>query len=382
MRNIYLTTLIALAAFVASCNSDSDSLEGKKEKLASLNQEMKDLQVKITELEQEIQEADPDFNNGSSVRAVLVKVDTVNAVKFEHKTEVRGSVESNQNVMLTAEMSGKIMSIPVQEGTYVSRGATLIVLDAQTIRDNIAELKTSLELATTVYEKQKNLWDQKIGTEVQYLQAKNNKESLERKLATANTQLSKAIIRAPFSGTVDEIPAKVGELATPGAPLLRVVSTNNMYIKADVSESMLGKFKVGQDVEVYFPSTDKSVMSKVSSVGQVIKSENRTFEIQVQLPKVDFDVKPNQVVVLELSDYSNDQSVVVPTKVIQRDNRGNYVYQLARQDGALVADKVYVTPGLSYDLMTEIKEGLNEGQVIALEGFRELTPGLEVTIAK
>jgi RND family efflux transporter MFP subunit len=243
-------------------------------------------------------------------------------------------------------------------------------------------LKTSLELATTVYEKQAKLWEQKIGTEVQYLKAKNDKESLEHKLASANSQLEQSIIRAPFNGTIDALPARVGEMAAPGMMLVRVVSPEEMYIKADVSERFIGRFEAGDKVDIYFPIHDQTLTSTIASVGQVINQENRTFEVEVKLPKVEFTVKPNQVLILKLSDYVSDATFAVPTRIIQRDEDGEYIYIVSQRDDVRTARKVHVTTGITAGILTEIVEGLKGNELIVDKGFRDLTEGVEVTVSK
>jgi membrane fusion protein, multidrug efflux system len=249
------------------------------------------------------------------------------------------------------------------------------------VRNSIAELKNSLALANTVYEKQAKLWEQKIGTEIQYLQAKNNKETLEHKLATANAQLAYALVKAPFSGTIDQLPVNEGEVAYPGIPLVRLVSQQNMFIKADASERFMGKFKTGDKVDIYFPTYDRHVTSTVSSVGQVINPENRTFVVEVVLPKVDFVTKPNQVAVLELRDYISDATLVVPTRIIQKDDDGQFIYVIDDRGGKLVAKKVHVVTGISFDTKTEIIKGIHGSERIVDEGYRDLTEGVEVELA-
>jgi RND family efflux transporter MFP subunit len=258
----------------------------------------------------------------------------------------------------------------------------LVSQNADVTRNSIAELKTSLELANSVYEKQSKLWEQKIGTEIQYLQAKNNKESLDRKLATAYAQLDMAIVKAPFSGTIDELPAREGEVASPGIPLVRIVSQQDMYIKADVSERFIGKFKVGDPVEIYFPTLDKKVASKVASVGQVINPENRTFVVEVALPRIDFNVKPNQVTVLELRDYVSEATLAVPTRIIQRDEDGQFIFVVDDRGERKLARKVHVVTGISYNSQTEILEGLEGSELIVDQGYRDLTEGVEVNLSK
>jgi membrane fusion protein, multidrug efflux system len=216
---------------------------------------------------------------------------------------------------------------------------------------------------------------------VQYLQAKNNKESLEKRLEVAKAQLDQTMVKAPFSGTIDRVDALVGEMASPGIPLVRMVNPNDMYVKADVSEDFIGKLKAGDGVEIFFPAFDKKIKSTILSVGQVINAENRTFRVEARLVN-EVNAKPNQVVVISVRDYINPKVFQIPTKILQRDNAGQYVYQIVNQGNTLVAKKVYVEPGLSYDGHTEILKGLTGTEQLVYEGFREVTEGAELKIAE
>ncbi len=381
MKTRYILPIIILIA--AACGDSKDANKVLEEKMAQLEKSRAELQAiktSITNLEKEISELDPEFAKQYS-KAILVSTFVAEKKAFEHKVEVRGSVESRRNVFLSAQTAGEVKRISVQEGQRVAAGQTLIELDADVIRKTIAELKTSLELATTVYEKQAKLWEQKIGTEIQYLQAKNNKESLEGRLSTANAQLNLAIIKAPFNGTIDQLPAQLGEMAVPGVPLVSVVSTEEMYLKSDVSERFIGRFKAGDKVDVLFPLMNKKLSSTISSVGQVINVENRTFEVDVKLPRVDFTVKPNQVVVLQLRDYVSENAFAVPTRLIQNDEDGKYIYAVENRPSGNVATKVRVVTGISAATETEILEGLKGSELIVDRGFRDLTEGVEVMIA-
>lgn len=366
----------------AACGgSEGDkNLEAKKAELDKARAELQKVKGTITELEKEISALDPEFAR-QNTKAILVSTFVAEKKPFEHKVEVRGSVESRRNVFLSAQTGGEIKRINVKEGQRVTQGQTLIELDADVIRRSITELKTSLELATTVFEKQSKLWEQKIGTEVQYLQAKNNKESLENKLSTMYAQLNLAMIKAPFTGTVDQLPARVGEMASPGMPLVRVVSTDEMYLKTDVSERFIGRFKAGDKVDILFPLINKTVSTVISSVGQVINEENRTFEVEAKLPNVNFVVKPNQVVILQLLDYVNEDALAVPTRLIQKDEDGQFIYIVDKRESGPVARKIHVVAGISSNKETEIAEGLQGDEQIVDRGFRELTEGVEVMIA-
>ncbi|MCU0396824.1 MAG: efflux RND transporter periplasmic adaptor subunit [Cyclobacteriaceae bacterium] len=379
MKSLYL--IIITTALMAACTSGSDnSLDSKKKELESAQKELASLKERITTLEKEISAADPEFAKQHN-KAILVSTFVAERKPFEHKVEIRGSVESRRNVLISSQVAGEIVKVHVREGQAVNKGQVLVSLNAEVIRNTIAELKTALELATSVYEKQSKLWEQKIGTEIQYLQAKNNKESLERKLATAYSQLDQAIVKAPFSGTVDQLPAREGELASPGVPLVRVVSLTDAYIKADVSERFIGKFKSGDPVVAYFPSIEKRINTTISSVSQVINEENRTFLIEVNMPKVNFIIKPNQVVVLELRDYINENALSVPTRIIQRDEEGQFIFTIENRNEKLFAHKVHVTTGISSTTLTEILDGIQGNEKIVDQGYRDLSEGVEVEIA-
>lgn len=381
MKNNYL--IIALTVLAVACGApseDSQNLETKKKDLEAARKEFASLKEKIEKLEKEISEEDSTFQQTEN--AILVSTFIAEKKPFEHKVEVRGAVESRKNVLISAQTMGEVERVHVREGQPVTKGQVLISQNADVIRNSIAELKTSLELANSVYEKQSKLWEQKIGTEIQYLQAKNNKESLERKLSTAYAQLDMAIVKAPFSGTIDELPAREGEVASPGTPLVRIVSQQEMYIKADVSERFIGKFKAGDPVEVYFPTLDKKLASKVAAVGQVINPENRTFVVEVALPRIDFSVKPNQVTVLELRDYISEATLAVPTRIIQRDEDGQFIFVVDDRGERKLARKVHVVTGISYNSQTEILEGLEGSELIVDQGYRDLTEGVEVNLSK
>jgi RND family efflux transporter MFP subunit len=380
MKTQYLFPIILLIAAACGGSEGDKNLETKKAELDKARAELQKVKGTITELEKEISALDPEFAR-QNTKAILVSTFVAEKKPFEHKVEVRGSVESRRNVFLSAQTGGEIKRINVKEGQRVTQGQTLIELDADVIRRSITELKTSLELATTVFEKQSKLWEQKIGTEVQYLQAKNNKESLENKLSTMYAQLNLAMIKAPFTGTVDQLPARVGEMASPGMPLVRVVSTDEMYLKTDVSERFIGRFKAGDKVDILFPLINKTVSTVISSVGQVINEENRTFEVEAKLPNVNFVVKPNQVVILQLLDYVNEDALAVPTRLIQKDEDGQFIYIVDKRESGPVARKIHVVAGISSNKETEIAEGLQGDEQIVDRGFRELTEGVEVMIA-
>lgn len=376
--SIYLCTIILL--LVVACQpQEEEGVEAKKAQLKAYQDEMKALQGKIVALEEAIAAEDPSYA-ATDKNATLVTVLPTEAETFQHFIEVSGNVASDRNVTINSAATAEVMRVHVEKGDKVRKGQLLIIQDAEAIHRNIAELESSLELATTRFERQANLWEQKIGTEMQYLEAKNNKESLESRLASARSQLTSYILKAPFSGTVDEVFVKEGEVTMPGVPMLRLVSLEDMYIVADVSEAYLGQFEKGDSVTVRFPSLKKNIQSVISSVGQVINENNRTFEVQVKLPKDASLLRPNLLAVLEIKDFEQDSAVVVPTNLIQNDNRGDYVFVARQAAEGLVAEKKRVERGMTYNNKTMIKSGLAQGELLINEGAREVGEGVKVRI--
>jgi len=375
MKYLYLPFVLTI---LAACSQPANDLDSKRKELEAAQNDLITLREKIGKLENEIKQLDPDF--ARKANTVLITTLPLQAKPFEHFVEVRGAVESRKNVALSTMTAGKIERVWVTEGQLVNAGQLLVSLEADILKKTIEEVKTSLELATTVYEKQEKLWSQKIGTEVQYLQAKNNKESLESRLATLNAQLDQTQIKAPFSGAIDRIDALVGEMASPGIVLVRMVNPRDVYVKADVSEDYIGKFSKGDKVIISLPGSDEKVTSTITSIGYVINQENRTFRLEMSF-NTDVTVKPNQVAIISLRDYQNPSVISIPTKLIQRDSKGQFVFVTGEGEHGLIARKVYVTLGKSYMGNTEVLNGLEGIPTVINAGFRELTEGAEVKIA-
>jgi len=319
---------------------------------------------------------DPEFASKNK-KSVLITTASARKANFEHFVEVTGSVVSKKNVVISAETGGRILEIPAIEGMRVQRGTILARIDSESIQRNIEELETSLDLATMLFEKQKRLWDQEIGTEVQFLEAKNRKEGLERNLASLKTQLDKTVIRAPFTGTIESVDVRLGELVQPGMPMFQFVGESDLFIEADVSESYVGVLSKGDSVQISFPSIGESLKTRVSSVGAIINPNNRTFKVEVFLPNMKM-VKPNMLTVMKIKDYENDDSVIVPNHLILSDNKGDYVYIV--QDG--VAKKTYVKRGKTFNDNAEILEGLQGNETLVDKGFREVGDNFNVNIAQ
>jgi len=367
--------LIALATVTLSCAKE-EGVEAKKAELEDLKAQSHEIDTQITELEAELVKLDPEFAKQNQ-KSILITTAKAKKANFDHYVEVTGSVLSKKNVMISAEAAGTILEVPVSEGQRIAKGAVLARIDAESIERNLDELQNSLDLATTLFEKQERLWNQQIGTEVQYLEAKNRKEGLERSLATARTNMDKSTVRAPFSGTIETVEVRLGELVQPGMPMFQFVGESDLFIEADISESYVGVLNKGDSVNVSFPSINENFHTRVSSVGAIINPDNRTFKVEVFLPNIP-QVKPNMISVLKIQDYENPDAVIVPSYLILSDNRGDYIFTVV--DGQ--AQKTYVTRGKTFNRETEIEEGLTGSETLVDKGFREVGDNFSVKIAQ
>jgi len=308
---------------------------------------------------------------------VMVKVVAVETIDFSRKVNIQGSVMSDETVYASSEMGGRILSLNVKEGQQISRGALVATVDMESVQLQINEMQTSLELANTMYERQKRLWDQEIGSEMQYLQAKNNKERLEKSLATMRNQLSKKNIYAPISGVVNKEFAAAGEVAGPGTPIIEILDSRKVKVKADVPEQYLATIKKGQNVKLNFPALNKEVDSKITLIGASIDPANRTFEIEMKLNNGQKIYKPNLLAEIEFVDFTKEESIVIPLELLQEEVSGRkYVYVSKKdKEGRDIAAKSYITLGPSYGGEVVIEEGLSVGDKLITVGGRSLVAG-------
>ena len=347
-------------------------LKQKKTELAKLKET-------INNLESEIAEMDPEFAKANRKATLITTLPVVNQ-DFESFIEVSGSVESRKNVIISAETPGLIEKIYVAEGETVKVGQTLIKLNNDILMRSYEELQTNYELAKTMYERQANLWNQQIGTEVQYLEAKNRKEALENQIKTLRSQIQKTYIKAPFTGTIDQLDAKLGQYAQPSIPLIRLVSLENLYIKAEVSEAYIGSIKKGDHTTVSFPSLHEEFQTDISSIGQVINRDNRTFTVEVKVPELPVPLKPNLVAVVKIKDFEASDVTVIPSSLIQKDSKGDFVFVVTSNSDNKIAKKVPVERGKTYKGRTMILSGLSGGEELINEGFRDVNDGVNVKI--
>ncbi|MEN6455039.1 MAG: efflux RND transporter periplasmic adaptor subunit [Prolixibacteraceae bacterium] len=363
-----------LIGVLVSCSGAPDnSPEAKRKQLAAYKQELHELETKISKLEAELD---------SAGKKEFVNVKTLEIIprRFDHFIEVTGNVEADEEVNVSPESAGKIMEILVSEGEHVQKGTVMARLNTDMLDRSMEETRISLDLASTTFERQKNLWDQKIGSELQFLQAKSNKESLERRLESLQAQKEMAVVKAPVDGVVDVIFQKKGEIGSPQVPFAKVVNIRRLKIYGDVAESYLTSIRKGDQVDIRFPAVGKNVKAPISQVGNYIDPNNRTFRIRIDITNGDGLIKPNMVAVLGIRDYTSETAVVIPTLLIKQDFRGSYLYIAKEAGGGFKAEKVYVKTGMTNNNMTEVSEGLESGMRVISEGFDQVIDGTAIRI--
>jgi RND family efflux transporter MFP subunit len=311
----------------------------------------------------------------------LVSVATIKDTLFNHYLDIQGNVNTKENILIQPEMPGTLIALNVKSGQRVSKGQVLGKVDDGGSSQQVASLETQYQLAKTTFERQKNLWNQKIGSEIQYLQAQTQMLSLQRSVAQAKAMLAKTVIRAPFSGTIDDVFVERGQVVAAGPQgLMRIVNLNNMYVSTTVPESYIGKLKVGTQVDVFITSLNKNYKGKVRQVGNFINPSNRSFGIEVSIPNPDNLLRPNQVAKLKIIDYTVKNATVVPTNVIQEDGDGNkFVFVATDTKGnTATAKKTVVKVGKSSMNVTEILSGLSVDDVIVTEGVNSIADGMKL----
>lgn len=372
--------VFALALFLVSCggNKNPETPEEIREQIAEYKKEVEELNSKISDLQKELTQD----TTGNGFR-IPVSVKQLQPDTFRHFIEVNGSVEAVNAAYISSEINGQIRKIYVDEGDRVSAGDLLVKLNTNVIESSIEEVETSLELAETIYKRQKQLWEKNIGSEVEYLSAKNNKESLEQRLETLKAQLDMAEVKSPINGVVDEIYKNQGEIAIPGVQIMEVLNLENLYINADVSEAYITSVKKGEMVLLQFPSlTGMEMWVPVHRVGNVIKAANRTFTLQLKIKNRNSMIKPNMIAVVKINDYTSTQALTVPAIIIKQDLQGKYVYVARKKDNRTVAIKKYVNAGKSYEDETEITEGLQAGDRVIVKGYTQVSDGAPLEIRK
>ena len=359
--------------FLIACQAPTEEvpadLEGKKKLLIEKKSELKELESKIKSLEEGIAELEPEKEKTRKA----VTTFGLEPKKYQSFTELQGSIQSSDAVNISSEVGGRITSFSINEGDYVKKGQVIGTVDMESLKKQIEEIDKSLELATTVFERQQKLWDQNIGSEIQYLQAKNNKERLEKSLATISSNLSKANITSPMSGYVDKLYLQGGETTGPGTPIATVINTSTVKAIVDVPENMISSVKKGQRVKVIFPALGTERMERITMIGRSIDPANRTFKIEINLSNRGGTLKPNLLILVEVNDKSIDDALMVPVELVQQDVSGNtFIYTVAEGEEGPYAQKNIVETGDSYDGEILISSGISAGDKIINAGARSL----------
>jgi RND family efflux transporter MFP subunit len=370
MKTIKLSiagTAILFLFFACSTN--------KEAQLSKLKQQQAAINDKIIKLQSELSTGKKDSINPQKFKFVGLKDVTSN--KFDHFIRVQGKLDGDQNAAVFAEAPGTITSKFADVGQKVSKGQVLAQIDDQQYRSQMQGLETQYTFATDMYDKQKRLWDQKIGSEVQYLQSKTNKESLEKQIASLRQQVDKFKIKSPIDGTIEECNIKVGGVVSPDPRLAayRVVAFKNLRVNAEVSEAYSARVKVGDKVNVLFPDINKEVVAKVDFVSKYINPVNRTFVIETKLLDGIENLKANMIAIIQINDYHTENAIQVPMNVVQTDHAGSYVYVVRSKDKYNAAFKQQVVLGNSYNGVAEVINGLAVGDKVISIGYQELVEG-------
>lgn len=372
-----LFTLFVLAGLLAGCGTDNSDAEKIKAEIKQHKKEIANLELKIKELTAKLPE------NGLKTAGLKVRVKGVERKYFSSFFEATGELEAKNEAYISPEVNGQITSIHVKEGQKVARGQLLAKLNTSLIEKNMEELQTQLELAETFYIKQSELWEKGIGSERQYLETKNNYETLKNKLATVQAQYKLSIITSPINGYVEHIMLKKGELAVPGMQLMRIIDLENLQITAKISENYLPVVKVGEKVTVTFPTyPDIELDEKISRVGNVINQQNRTFTVEVSISNNNERLKPNLLATIKINDYNAENALIVPSLVIREDVKGSYLYVAEQMSSSWTARKKYIETGRSYQHETEVLSGISPGDLIITDGYSNVSDGTVVSISE
>jgi len=380
MKYLKLIIIIIISMMLLNC---SDEKKIAKDNLQiKINKKKKQIEV----LKREINDLKKDiYKNMSNKKIidnrVLVNVMKLKRRKFVHYITQNGSVEAVKSAFISPEINGQIKKIYVKEGQYVHKGKLLIKLNSNIIEKSIKEVETALNLSVTIFEKRKKLWDKNIGSEIDYLKDKTNMESLKNKLDTLKAQLEMSFIKAPFSGIIETVYLKEGELAAPGKQIIQLIDLSKLYINVDISEKYVASVRNGDWAEISFPSyEDLKIVDKVYFTGNSINIKNRTFRVKILIDNNNGKLKPNSISTVKLIDYKSDNAIIIPSIIVKRDIKGDYVYVVKNKDSGIIAEKRFIEIGLSNSSHTMILKGLNIGEKVIIGGYNMVKNGSEIKI--
>lgn len=365
---LQLTSFTLVMALLASCGGGS---KDPATELASLKDQKAKIESQISDLEKQVNAGSPATKKVKTVGLSEIKI-----APFRHYIDLQGKVDADESVMATAKMPGSLKRVLVKNGDNVRQGQLIAEVDDAVMVKSLAELDGQLVTATDIYNRQKGLWDQKIGTEVSLIQARNAKESIERSITTLKEQWGMTKIYAPQSGTVDMVMLKQGQAIAPGMPLCNILNLSNLKIKGEVTEAYASKVRKGDQVQVFFPDLNKEITTRVTYVSKSISPMTRTFVVECALPSTKDGYSANQVAVMKIVDYQSANAVSIPVNLIQTADDGDYVL-VAEKTGEKQANakKVVVKQGQNYNGQVEILSGLKKGDWVISTGFQDVNNG-------
>lgn len=385
----YLYTLLTLTLLVASCGSDKqksvEDIIASKNKTA-IETKRSELKKQQQQIVADLEKLETELDNLNNKKVLpLITTLTTEKEEFNHFLEIQGSVKTKQNIVLYPEFAGTLTRVYVKEGQKVSKGQTLAKIDDGGLSQQLSQAKTQAALAKTTYERQKRLWKQKIGSEIQFLQAETTFKAAQDAVKQLQSQLGKTFVKAPFSGIIDDVITEQGSVVAPGqTALLRIVNLNNMYIEAEVPETHLPNVTKGKKVEVSFPVLGKSITTSIRQVGNFINPNNRAFKIEVGVPNKDGDIKPNLTSKLKINDYTNPKAILIPQNIISENSLGEqYVFVVDSVDENNIgkAKKAIITTGKTQGDFIEVLTGLNADNLVIKDGARSVQDEQEVEIS-
>jgi len=382
LSNLLMLALVLgiTAGLLTSCGEEK--AQDPAGRLKELQAEQARIGAEIQKLQKELSQSGSKTadNTAANTKTKVVQALTLEEGPFRTWVEVQGTVDARQSIEVTAESMGVVRNIKVKEGQKVTKGQILAELDQTVLLQSIEEIKGQLDFAKQLYTKQSNLWKQNIGSEVQYLNAKNQKESLERRLSTIESQLDMTRIKAPVSGTVDQVYLKLGQSTAMGMPAVRVVNFNDLRVITDLSESYVSRVREGATVDLEFKDLNLSAQGRIAYVARSISALNRTFQAEVPLNNREGLYRPNMIVGMKINDYSTNKAIKIPVNLLQNSDEGTFVMVVRGEGTSLKASRVSVTPGRSNGIETEILQGLQAGDRIITTGYNDLNDGQAITL--
>ena len=386
MKKIY--SLIIVTLLLVSCGGEkknsmenvlsSNDLNKLREKRAEIVNEQQEAHDKLMLLDEAIAKLD------TTKKVPLITTFKVKEDLFEHYFEVQGNVTTKDLLVITPEYNGILTHVYVKEGQKVSKGQVLAKIDDGGLGQQLAQVQIQADLAKTTYERQKRLWDQNIGSEIQFLQAKSNYEAQTKAVNQLENQIAKTVVKAPFSGTIDDVITEQGSVVAAGqSPLMRLVNLNNMYIETEVPETYIRDVTKGKHVNVEFPVLGKTVQTQVRQASDFINPSNRTFKVEVDIPDNEKSIKPNLTARLQINDYTNERAILIPQSVISENAEGEqYVYIVdgKNEKNEGLAHKTIITTGKTQGDVIEVLSGIENGTEIIKEGARSVKDNQTVKV--